>query len=314
MKENIGKRKLLLSFIIGLGTVVLIFIRFLTSQKPELDRFLQPISKQTTTPYPENSIEYKTLENIVNQAFEDTKGKYSVVIKNLKTGENYSLNEHKKYDAASLYKLWVMATAFRLIQDGILKEDEILKQDIAKLNDTFNISSESAEQTEGIIQLSISDAIEQMIIISDNYAALLLSEKVRLSRVETFLQTYGFSESKVGLDGTDPATTASDIALFFEKLYTGKLANTLYSEEMIRFLKGQKLNHKLPKYLHPGTVVAHKTGELNQFSHDAGIVYTPQGDYIITVLSETDVPSQAEKNIATLSRDVYTYFMQKGAK
>jgi hypothetical protein len=44
------------------------------------------------------------------------------------------------------------------------------------------------------------------------------------------------------------------------------------------------------------------------FTHDAGIVYTPKGDYIIVILSEADTPSDAEDEIGQLSEAVYEYF------
>ncbi len=71
--------------------------------------------------------------------------------------------------------------------------------------------------------------LNQMITISHNYAALLLTEKVKLSTVAKFLQTNGFKESNVGTNGEAPVTTPSDIALFLEKLYKGQLANPTYT-------------------------------------------------------------------------------------
>ena len=75
-------------------------------------------------------------------------------------------------------------------------------------------------------------------------------------------------------------------------------------------LKDQRLNRKLPADLPSNTVIAHKTGELGMFSHDAGIIYTPKGDYIIVVLSKSDTPAAAEKRIADISKAVYDYFLK----
>lgn len=124
------------------------------------------------------------------------------------------------------------------------------------------------------------------------------------------LERNGLGESSVGTDGSIPITTASDIALFLEKLYNGQVINRQYSDEMLAILKNQKLNNKLPKYL-PNTIqIAHKTGELGDFTHDGGIVYTPKGDYIIIILSKSDYPPGAEDRIAQVSKAVYTYFTE----
>ena len=122
------------------------------------------------------------------------------------------------------------------------------------------------------------------------------------------METNGFKDSSVGGSGDSPKSTADDIALFFEKLYKGELANTQYTKEMLDLLKAQTLNDKLPKYLPKGTVVAHKTGEIDYLSHDGGIVYAPTGDYIIVVLSESSYPPGAEERIAQISKRVFDYF------
>ncbi|MEM4270897.1 MAG: serine hydrolase, partial [Candidatus Pacearchaeota archaeon] len=83
------------------------------------------------------------------------------------------------------------------------------------------------------------------------------------------------------------------------------------SGEMLALLKKQNLNSKLPKYLPENTVVAHKTGELGEYSHDAGIVYKDSGDYIIVVLSKTQKPLDANEKIAQISKAVYDYFKSK---
>lgn len=85
----------------------------------------------------------------------------------------------------------------------------------------------------------------------------------------------------MGINGENPTTTSFDIALFFEKLYKGELANEENTQKMLDLLKKQELNNKLSKYLPEEIDVAHKTGEIGWFSHDAGIVYTNYGDYSI---------------------------------
>lgn len=252
-----------------------------------------------------------SLGSSVEKALEGAKGEYAMVVKNLKTGQEYSLNENKEFDAASLYKLWVMAEAYDQIQNGKLKENEVLSGDIADINKKFGIASEEAELTQGSVSFTVSSALKQMITISHNYAALLLSEKVKLSSAGDFLDSNGFLESSLGTDGNSPKTTARDTALFFEKLYKGEIASKENTDKMLNLLKSQQLNNKLPKYLPKGTVVAHKTGEFDFFSHDAGIVYSKKSDYIIVVLSKTDYPPGAEERIAKISQAVYDYFQNK---
>jgi beta-lactamase class A len=254
----------------------------------------------------ENSV--SKLDSIVNKALSGSQGSYSIAIKNLKTGETYYKNEHASFQSASLYKLWVMAATYKQIKDGKLKETDVLSEEIPVLNDKFNIASESAERTDGTITLSVGSALKQMITISHNYAALLLTSKIKLTSLKSFLETGGFTQSSIG---EPPKTTAADTMMYFEKLYKGQLADPEYTSKMLDLLKQQRFNHKLPKYLPSETIMAHKTGELNGVSHDAGIVYTNKGDYIIVVLSDSNYPKGAEERLAAISKAVYSYFISQ---
>jgi len=265
---------------------------------------------QTPSPAPILSKESSSLEKIVSSALTNTKGEYAVGILNLKTGEQYFLNGHKQFESASLYKLWVMGAVYKKIEEGLLSSDQILSEDVKILNEKFKIDEEVAEKKEGSIKLSVKDALNLMITQSDNYAALLLAAKIRLSFVQNFLDDFGLTESKVGTASLPPTITAYDTVLFFNKLYNGEFSTSENNKKMLNFLKGQVLNSKLPKYLPDNTEFGHKTGELGQYSHDGGIVFTNAGDYIIAVLSRSSSPKDANERIAEISRGVYKYFVE----
>lgn len=250
-----------------------------------------------------------TLEETVTKALVGAQGEYGIVVKHFTAKEAYQFNGSKIYPTGSLYKLWIMAAVFDQIERGQLKEEEELSSSITDLNQKFDIATDSAELTEGFITLTVQDALKQMITISHNYAALLLSDKIGLSKVAAFLEKNKLAESKLGLSTGLPQTTTNDIVMFLEKLYKRELANKSNTDKMLTLLKKQQLNNKLPKYLPKGTVVAHKTGEIDYLTHDAGIVYTKHGDYIIVVLSKSDYPPGAEERIAQISKAVYDYFI-----
>lgn len=246
-----------------------------------------------------------TLEDTIKNSLKGAKGEYGVVVKNMTTEEEYRFNENKIFEAGSLYKLWVMAEVFEQIQKGKLLEDEVLSQDIEDLNQKFNLATDEAELTQGNVSMSVAQALNQMVTISHNYAALLLSDRVGNSQVVEFIKKNGFTNSSFS---PPPKTTASDIASFYEKLYRGEIVNKEYSEKMIEILKKQKLNDGLPKNLPKNVQVAHKTGEIGWFKHDAGIVFSEKGNYIIVVLSKSNSPGGAQERISQISKAVYDYF------
>lgn len=229
------------------------------------------------------------LKRVTDNALYQTTGRYGIVVKNLKTGESYLKNSQEKLDPGSLYKLKLMVLTFEQIKSGKLDEDKVLFADIESLNNFFEIPREEAELKEGAIKMSVKTALEQMITISHNYAALLLTREA---------------------DAGDLATpvTALEIADFFEKLYRGKVIDEDYSKKMMELLSRQKINDRIPKLLPQDVVIAHKTADLGRFEHDAGIVFTPGGDYIFVALSESNLPDAAGEKIAQLSKAVYDYF------
>ena len=304
------KRKKIASFFL-LGVVFIIVAVALVTFHQNPSSQQQTLSVRTAVPTLEPTVILKNtsgLQRVVQSALQEATGTYSVVIKNLKTNESYTYNEHVPFMSGSLYKLWVMAATFEQIRAGDLTEDQVLTDTVADLNERFDIASDSAELQEGTVTFTTMQALEQMITISHNYAALLLSEKIKVATIDHFLHLHGFNESRIG---QPPQTTAYDIALFLEELYKGQLANKEDTQTMLTLLKRQKLNGKLPKYLPEDVSVAHKTGELDMVSHDAGIVYTDKGDYVIVVLTESTFPQGANERIAAISKGVYYYFEDK---
>lgn len=248
------------------------------------------------------------LSDTLDKNLEGLEGRYGIFIRNFKTGETFTLRENEIFEAASLYKLWVMATVFEKVKEGGLEEDQGISASIASLNQVFGIPPEEAELTSGGVSYTIKSAIDQMITISHNYAALLLAKEVGVSQILDFMARYEFNSSSRDEENSTYITTPFDIALFFEKLYQGELIDREYSDKMLEVLKKQQINDRLPKGLPEGTVIAHKTADLGLFEHDGGIVFSPKGDYIIVVLTETDSPQKADEEIARISKEVYDFF------
>lgn len=244
------------------------------------------------------------LKMTVGNSLSNSEGRFGIFIKNLKTQEQYALNTNLQFEAGSLYKLWVMGAVFKKIQSGQLSEDKEIVGDIAKLNATFGIPTDDAELTEGSLDLTIKSALEQMITISHNYAAFMLTLEVGDQALEDFLKEYDLVDSSIG----PPKTSASDIGKFYEKLYSGRLVDSDSSMKMLDILSKQQINDRIPKLLPEGTKVSHKTADTGFFEHDGGVVFTSKGDYIIVLLSETDSPPAATEEIAKISRAVYEYF------
>jgi beta-lactamase class A len=91
-------------------------------------------------------------------------------------------------------------------------------------------------------------------------------------------------------------------------LYTNQILDPPTSAQLLDILKGQHVRDRLPRYLPPGVVVAHKTGLMKDACHDVGILYGRNHDYVVAVLT-TEFGSyvQAKQAIGQIGRAVYQY-------
>ncbi|HEX5166687.1 MAG TPA: serine hydrolase [Thermomicrobiales bacterium] len=100
-------------------------------------------------------------------------------------------------------------------------------------------------------------------------------------------------------------TTAADIASLYVMLVNGQIISEEASQEMLTLLEDQQINDRLPAYLPEGTIVAHKTGNLDGLVHDAGVIFTPSGPVVVVIMTEDVEEWQAIDLIATVARLAY---------
>jgi beta-lactamase class A len=117
----------------------------------------------------------------------------------------------------------------------------------------------------------------------------------------------GVEDDKAYHAGMNNTTTAYDLMLVFRTLAEGKAISRAASDEMIAILAAQEHNDGIPAGLPPGTKVAHKTGSITAISHDAGLVFRPDGtEYVLVVLTRGfPKGDDADQVIAALSRIVW---------
>lgn len=297
--------KILLPFVI-LIIAIAGFIAMVVSSLRQGPNLVSPLAQTESLPQRIIGIlGFKNpLDKTVETGLKGFPGQYGVAIKNLKTGQEHYTNKNQQFAAASLYKLWVMAAAFEEIKKGTLKEDEVLEMPASALDEIQEI----LPTDRGTVSMPVGEAIERMITVSDNDAGVLLYTRLGNDEITGFLAKNGFNDSTFT---SSPQTSAKDVANFYEKLYRGAVVDPQYSAKMLSLLLRQRINDKLPQYLPKGTKIAHKTGELDTFEHDAGIVYSPGGDYIIVVLTDTPDPQLGSETVAGLSKTVFDFFTQK---
>ena len=284
----------LFAFFVFLAILSLTIINIKTSDPPSESP--PPTVQVSQAPKVPKVTKNPKVETIVKNA-QNLSGKYVIYIKDLRTQNTYGLNSAEVFGAASVYKLAVMYATYDAIENGKLKKNTLLS------GEKMNPDQPTPTQTE-TVSYSVQEALRLMITISDNNAAILLSEKLGWADIDKFMEAEGFSEINL-VGANSPNLTARSTGALLEKIYKKEAVNKKYSEEMINLLMSQKVNDRIPKYLPANIKVAHKTGELETIRNDAGIVYGKKGTYIFVFLSDTKNPLDAAEQIATLSKKIF---------
>lgn len=245
---------------------------------------------------------------ITNPEITGLAGRWGVAVKDLKTDETYLLAADEKFPAASIYKLATLYKAYDAISAGELKKDDVVSGSISSLQETLSPADaspirEPRDEPE-YTSMSVENALNLMITISDNSAAILLSERLGWGNIDAFME----AQNLAGIDLVEkdsPTVTAASILALLERIYRHAAVDWQSSEEMQQLLFAQKVNDRIPKYLPEATRIGHKTGELEDVRHDAGIVLGQQSHYIFVFLTQSANPTEAAENIAKLSKGIY---------
>ena len=252
------------------------------------------------------------MKNKVLDRLRNFRGEVGFYYKNLQTNEIIEYNEEKSMLAASLIKLTVLVEVFNQLDKGILKKDnEFITNDNDKVP-----SCGALNYMHSGLKITIKDLYTLMIILSDNYATNILIDILGIENInktikdinlkKTILNRKMFDEEKSS-KGIENYTSAKDMGILLEKMYSGELINRNYSKEMIDVLKNQRLNGKIPFFLHSEKAkieIAHKTGEDNNITHDVGIVFAKEPFIICFTGNKVDVPLY-ERLIQDISYELY---------
>jgi beta-lactamase class A len=213
-------------------------------------------------------------------------GRWGIAIADVSSDETLFYQPDDQFIAASLYKLGVLAEVYRELEAGRLSMNESVTLTDQDVDDQYGGSAYAAGES-----LSLSDALDAMITRSDNGVALALIRRLGLNAVNGEFQSLSMSNTRL-VD--DAWTTPRDQLAFFRQLARGEVVSAAASRSMLDLLARQQINDRIPAGLPSDGLwkVAHKTGNWTGSLADSGVVDTPSGAFVLSILSE-DVVSYA---------------------
>ncbi|MGE5633086.1 MAG: serine hydrolase [Caulobacteraceae bacterium] len=250
----------------------------------------------------------------IRDIIENQKGYYSIALKDLETGDELLIN-NKVIRSASVIKIYVMIEAFRQISFGKLDINEkIVLKDSMKVGGT-GILQRSKVGT----KITYKRLIELMMTVSDNTATNMLINRLGMDNINESADFLGCKDTRIenllmkarsNKSKKYNTTSVRDLMLVLERIYRNECLGSPYDQEMIEIMTRAKSRDKLPRLIPSNCRIAHKTGRMSHYEHDAGIIYTSKGDYIICVMSMKLPSSEKGKQvIAEISKKAYNSYI-----
>jgi len=248
------------------------------------------------------SIQAQTnLDDQVKPIVASFKGKVSLFAKNLDTGETYGLNPDERVRTASTIKIAVMIEAFARVAEGKAKwTDEVVLTKEKKVSGSGILN----ELSDGL-KLTLRDAVNLMMMISDNTATNLVLDVLTTDAVNARMESLGFKQIKImrkvgsggeSAAGKDPENkkyglgmaTPREMVLVMEKLERGEVISPAASKEMIDLMKREQDRNAIGRSLW-NVPMASKYGALDRLRSAIAILYTKNGR-IAMAISCDDMP------------------------
>ena len=179
----------------------------------------------------------------------------------------------KQFVTASTYKLFVAYSLLKQVDSGT--------RDWAGSETCFN----------------------KMITYSDNTCAESLLQSIGVSPVTKDIQAVGLKNSTFMTKG-GPFTTASDLTLMLGMLQSQQNFSATNRQRLINAMTANIYRKGIPAGVN-GTV-ADKVGFMDNLLHDAAIVYSPSGTYVLAIMTE----DSSWATIADLAKQIDTLHVQ----
>jgi beta-lactamase class A len=246
----------------------------------------------------------------------------AVAFRTLDGRSQWFLRADEPFHAASTMKVAVLIELYNQAHEGKVKLSDPLtvKNELHSLVDGSVYKLDPADDSETDLYRAIGESrtldqlSELMITVSSNLATNLLMGKLGVDNIRAGVHALGadgmnvrrpLEDSKAFAQGLNNTTTARALLQLLEALAAGRAVDPEASRQMIAVLERQTVNERIPAGLPPGTVVAHKTGEITKIRHDAGIVYAPRPFVLVVLTRGLTDDKAADALIADIARRLY---------
>jgi beta-lactamase class A len=281
----------------------------------------------------------------VERLAEATGGIVGVSATQLATGRHIGYRERELFPTASVIKLPLLVT----LHEDALSGRIDLTQRVSYRGETRVAGSGVLQYLDEGLNPTLRDLSVLMMSVSDNTATDLLFDRVGRERIERTMEKLGLSSIRapfdiremlmelVDMDHTQPGgydelrrllrlsagsggrsmipeqadrSTPADMCRLLELIEGRAILDARACDAIVELMKRIQSGTRIPGLLPKGTVVAHKTGSYRRLRNDVGIVYAPNGPYVIALFAR-ELPRdniEDDEALARISLAVFEEF------
>ncbi|HEX5504335.1 MAG TPA: serine hydrolase [Thermomicrobiales bacterium] len=224
-----------------------------------------------------------------------------VVVRDSASGYRTAVAADRVFPSASLYKLYVLWQTQRAIHAGLIGDDtpiELTAQNDDSADDGYALGPYGSTFT-------VAELRRLMITQSNNTAAWALAYTIGWGAVDATLADHGFAQSHIA---GEQVTSPADVTRFFQGVVDRNLDGTLDADDyalMLDLLQAQELNDLLSPGFPPDAVFAHKTGDLDGVTNDAGVLLLPDNRHVYVSVLTTGDPGAGAALMQDIARLVW---------
>jgi beta-lactamase class A len=276
----------------------------------------------------------QTLPPDVQSVVDQFRGRLYFAAKDLKTGAVLGYRADQKVQTASVIKLPILVELYAQAKDR-----RLALADVLAVTDANRVGGSGIlQKLQAGLHITVRDAAVLMVVLSDNTATNMLIDKVGIAAVNGRMRQIGLQQTtlykKVFKPADEPVpedqpkwglgvTTPAEMMALLEKIYRKEILDPASCDDIIAIMKQQADRDQIPRFLvgpeWDKTEVANKTGALERVRNDVGVVFTPGGDYLLSLFAQESedrkwtADNEATLALARLSLAVLTHFRRAAA-
>ena len=227
------------------------------------------------------------LPDKIRERIGDLQGEIGIYYYDFNRDTSFFVGNCDVFPSLGIAKRVLMIEVFRQVEEGIIHLDDTYVLD---KKPPFAIPENEYEATVGVLdflhkgmEVTISDLVYLMMIISDNSAFNILLSIVGMDNVNDTMKKLGLTKTKIRCmlfewDDIDPQKdnyhSVREIGSLLRRIYKKQLISTAASEQMLKILSYHQRRDILSSFSDNGISVAQQTGFDITSLHAAAIIMT----------------------------------------